>query len=393
VAALVALGAAGPVARPSPSWRMGPRSAVLGVLVTIAVLGVARKWLEAHRARVAIERLRGDACTADEILDAPRHGRAVLLDLFRLLAEAPTAQMRSAAGTALAELWAANQLVGEEEKAVVTRGYEVSWRGRRRYPRELRATIRLEVRFGLPFLASSEERVVRADQLLWQYRVAGSRRASLEAWSDWVPGPVVVSVPIEPGDFAGNGPHRLVLEARVRTCGLTESWEHSLPSVQHTFEFDQILRVDALYALPDSSRATVMSQAVVLEEAVAERETESRFVWLAEGYATRSLPELVVREPLPCDLSHRAWVELEGVEGRWAIRPVVVPADGQVVPTHILIRPDAASQPLRIEHPGTYRVRAVLEPDANLGWTEPEIRSVWPERVVTNWVDVDVIRS
>ena len=41
-------------------------------------------------------------------------------ELFRLLSSAPTAPLRDTAGHALAILWKADQLVAEEEKAIVT---------------------------------------------------------------------------------------------------------------------------------------------------------------------------------------------------------------------------------------------------------------------------------
>jgi hypothetical protein len=47
---------------------------------------------------------------------------------------------------------------------------------------------------------------------------------------------------------------------------------------------------------------------------------------------------------------------------------------------------------LGIERPGTYRLRAVLEPDADRGWGDPEIRSIWPEAIVTDWLEVEVVR-
>ena len=57
-----------------------------------------------------------------------------------------------------------------------------------------------------------------------------------------------------PADFETDGPHRLVLQARVRTVGLTDSWELELPHIPFSFEFDPRLAVDALFALPDDAR-------------------------------------------------------------------------------------------------------------------------------------------
>jgi len=57
-----------------------------------------------------------------------------------------------------------------------------------------------------------------------------------------------------PADFETNGPHRLILKTRVRTTGLSESWELELPQMPLSFEFDPTLSVDALSTMADASR-------------------------------------------------------------------------------------------------------------------------------------------
>ena len=37
-------------------------------------------------------------------------------------------------------------------------------------------------------------------------------------------------------------------------------------------------------------------------------------------------------------------------------------------------------------------MRAILEANADRGWADPKIRSIWPEPIVTNWVEVTVVR-
>ncbi len=50
------------------------------------------------------------------------------------------------------------------------------------------------------------------------------------------------------------------------------------------------------------------------------------------------------------------------------------------------------AEPPAIDRPGTYRARIVLEPDEALGWSDPDIRSVWPTRLETDWVPLEIVR-
>jgi len=37
-------------------------------------------------------------------------------------------------------------------------------------------------------------------------------------------------------------------------------------------------------------------------------------------------------------------------------------------------------------------MRVILSADPDKGWADPEIRSIWPGRIVTDWVDIRVVR-
>ncbi len=95
-------------------------------------------------------------------------------------------------------------------------------------------------------------RRVGPENLEWSHRVIGAGRAALEEFSPWAPGPGRVAFTIFPGDFETNGPHRLVLETRIRTAGLTDSWELEPPHEPFNFEFDPLLRLDAIMTIRDS---------------------------------------------------------------------------------------------------------------------------------------------
>ncbi len=239
------------------------------VLAAALLIGGGRKLLLAWRARKAIARLSEPNVTADEIEAVAEHGRAGVGELLRIFSTSDSEPQRQAAGRALARLWLLDQLVAEEEKAIVRRGFHVTWNARRRYPRALRTEIPIVVTYDVPFLQDDGRRVGPAN-LEWSHRVMGAQRAALEEFSAWTAGNGRVAYSIFPDDFETNGPHRLVLQTRVRTAGLTDSWAIDLPQVPFNFEFDPILRLDAILTLADASRDDSITRAVRLEPAVAE---------------------------------------------------------------------------------------------------------------------------
>jgi hypothetical protein len=321
------------------------------------------------------------------------------MDLFRILGTATDPARRDAAGRALAGLWARDHLIAEEEKAVVRRGYAVSWRARRRYPRELRVPISVEVTYGVPFLLEDGDGI-RPTNLEWSHRITGAERQALETFSPWRAGPGRVALTLEPGDFPTDGPHRLVLQARVRPRELTSSWELDLPHIPFSFEFDRLLGPDALLALADAARGESMARAVRLDGAEpmeAEATGQSRYLDLGEAFALRDPPDLVIATPLPCDLAHRIAVEFEGVPGQFAAGSVVLhgqgtPAPGPPALRRFALDPIVGLPPGAIDRPGPRRLRVILEADPDRGWAAPEIRSIWPGTIVTAWVAAHVVR-
>ncbi len=390
--------------RPPPSrwaWLRDPRTAVLAVLGSVAVIGGGRKWVQYVRARRAVDRLSAPDVSPEEIAAAADHGREGIMELFRILGTADDARQREAAGHALAVLWARDQLIAEEEKAIVSRGYVVTWKARRRYPRGMSRPIPIVVEFGVPFLSDDGEGVAPG-KLLWSYRIAGAERASLETLSAWQPGPCRVAFEVEPTDFDGNGPHRLTLEAKVRTTGLTSSWELNLPHIPFTFEFDPILAVDALLTLPDDRRGQAIAAAVRLGPLSSEGRDHDPagngspiFLVLDDQFALRDPPEVVVSTPLPCDLAHEAAVEIEGIEGTFPAGAVVLSGQGTGgidMTRRFALGPIQGIEPGRIGQPGTHRLRVVLTADPGHAWADPDARSVWPGTIITDWSTVRIVR-
>lgn len=372
-----------------PTGRLfDPRNGVLLVLAAVVGLGGGQRLWHWWRGRRAVRRLEDPDVTAVEVLAAAGFGRAGLIEFFRLLSEGQRPEIRRAAGEALAVLWKGDDLIAEEEKAVVVRGFDVRWTARRRYPRALDRPIPIAVAYGLPFLGDGEDEASSLG-LEWSHRVTGTQRASLETFSPWTAGPGRVEFTLEPGDFSGNGPHRLILQTRARISRPAATWELELPHVPFTFEFDPILRVDSLLALADSSRGEAVAQA--LHWIAPAGETPGMFLPLNDAFVGREPPAIGFGAALPCDLAHRLDLEFEGIDGRFPAGAAVVEAAGAAGKRLPIDGPEwSAAVP--IETPGDYRLRAVLTPDPALGWAAPGVRSIWPETIVSDWATLRVIR-
>ena len=365
-----------------------PKFAVWGALALAIVVGGGLKLWRGWKARRAIAKLAEPKPTRDQILDAASHGRESLVELFRIQGTADDPSARLAAGEALTILWAGDQLIAEEEKAIVRRGFEVVWKARKRYPRGLRGAIPIEATFGVPFLREEPGRV-GPSRLEWSRRIVGAERASLEEFGPWTAGPARVAFAVEPRDFATDGPHRLVLQVRARTVGLTDRWELELPHVAFSFEFDPILRVDALLAQADLETAEAVARAARFEVVAEHSHESSRILSLNDEFVLRDPPALVFEGP-PRDLSHAIFLEFEGVEGRFASGFLQMRAGTRcVVP---LQRP--AGFPLgAIDRPGAVRMRALLVADVERAWHDPDLRSVWPEVIEIGWTEAKVVRK
>ena len=48
--------------------------------------------------------------------------------------------------------------------------------------------------------------------------------------------------------------------------------------------------------------------------------------------------------------------------------------------------------PEQLDRPGMRRIRAVLTADPDRGWGEPGVRSIWPGTIISDWVEVAVVR-
>ena len=357
-------------------------------VIVLMVVGIGWKAMKSVLARRALRRIEGDRPELEAIRDAATHGRIAIIDLFRLLSTGKEQAVRYEAGRALSTLWKADELVAEEEKALVTRGFEAHWHARRKYPRDLMRPIPFSVSFNVPFL-TEEGTGISPHSLEWSARVLGTDRASLEHFEKWHPAGGSKTFEIDPRDRPTNGPHRVIVDVKVRTVGLTSDWEHTLPQIPFTFEFDPILRPEALLASQDDERAARLASAIQLSIDGAESDAAS-FVPIDAEFALRGTPQLLVKGPLPCDLAHAISLEIEGITGRIEAGGIVMTRES--LSSVIGLELSGERRPSNLERPGSHRIRAILTPDVHRGWGDPAVRSVWSGTIVTEWVEVRIVR-
>jgi hypothetical protein len=385
---------------PDRHWLREPKTAVWIILAAALVVGGWHKLRQWWRARKAVARLEDSKVTPKDVEAAAEHGRPAVWELLRIFSSNTAEPLRLAAGRALARLWSLDQLVAEEEQAIVRRGFTVNWRARRRYPRALRAAIPISVSFDVPFLDDTAGRV-QPRNLEWSHRVLGTRRATLEEFSPWVAGRGRADFTIVPGDYQTSGPHRLILQARVRTTGLTAAWELELPHVPFTLEFDPFLTLEAITTLPDANRDLLVASAIRLEPSESKDGEPATYLALNSDWTMRNPPTLVVSKPLPCDLAHAISIEFEGIDETFPAGTLTLSDQGlkagpdsgsHAAVTRIPLREIPSIPPRLFERAGPRGMRVTLEAAAESGWANPDIRSIWPGRTQTNWTSVDIVR-
>jgi hypothetical protein len=381
------------------NWLTEPKAAVWIIMGLVVFVGGVRKLLSLWRARKAIALLDSPNVSPEQIESVADHGRLGALELLRIVSTAESESTRHAAGRALARLWRNDQLIAEEEQAIIRRGFSVQWNARRRYPRCLQGEIPIEVAHSVPFLEDDGRRVGPAN-LEWSYRLLGARRASLEGFSPWTAGHGNVAFTIFPGDFENNGPHRLVFHCRVRTIGLLDAWEIELPQIPFQFEFDPLLRLDAILTVPDAARDDAVARAIRLETAPRALSRSPHYLPIGSEWALRDPPLIAVSMPLPSDLAHTVVLEFEGIDRRFPAGQLIVSGQGlahlgQTPPPsvrHFELGPIVPAAGGLIERPGPRPMRLHLSADPALGWADPQIRSVWPGQTQTNWLEVEILR-
>ena len=289
-------------------------------------IGGGRKLLLAWRARKAIARLGEPNVTAEEIEAVAEHGRAGVGSSYESSAR-PTRTRNDrppvAPGAALASGPARRRGRESDRPSGVPRDLARPTP----LPSRLRAEVPIVVTYEVPFL-NDDGRHVGPANLEWSHRVTGPA-AALDEFSPWTAGNGRVACSIFPGDFETNGPHRLVLQTRVRTAGLTDSWAIDLPQVPFNFEFDPILRLDAILTLADATR-TSRSHGPSGSSRLSPPTASPRHLPLGGEWTMRNPPRVAVATPLAADLAHAISIEFEGLSGRFPAGRLILSGQGTV---------------------------------------------------------------
>jgi len=182
---------------------------------------------------------------------------------------------------------------------------------------------------------------------------------------------------------------------------LTDTWQIDLPHLPFNFEFDPRLDIQSLLTLPDEHRAERIARSVRLESQQPSADDRSSFLALSQQMMIRNPPQVVIATPLPCDLAHQVFLEFDQVPERFPAGHILLSGQGDsrqgssaelVQARHFPIGPVEPISGSAIDQPGARRLRVWLEPDPERGWTDPEIRSIWPGTIETGWVNLEIVR-
>ena len=195
-----------------------------------------------------------------------------------------------------------DDLIAEEEKALVQRGYLVTSHPTPLSPRPAVGNPHLGLlRRSLPprggRYRALEPRMVAPDPR--------HTRAGLETFTPWTAGPGHADFSLVPGDFETERSAQARLTGAVRVTGATDSWELRTPLIPFHFEFDPQFDPESLYGLADASRAEAFANAVQLATVERDETHPADYRVLNTELAVRDPPQLAISVPLPCDLRTR----------------------------------------------------------------------------------------
>ncbi|GAC1337950.1 MAG: hypothetical protein NVSMB14_04980 [Isosphaeraceae bacterium] len=83
------------------------------------------------------------------------------------------------------------------------------------------------------------------------------------------------------------------------------------------------------------------------------------------------------------------FIEFEGIDGRFESGFLQMSAGARRL---VSLQSSAMHPAEAIDRPGSVRIRAWLVADVERAWHDPELRSVWPESIETDWIEAKVVR-
>lgn len=400
-----------PVRRPtqnrdsSPGEQMkDPRRWMFLAVVAFLLIGGGRKWHRSWQGRKLANRIADGLASSDEILLSSRYGRIAVPDLFHLLSSTETEQTKkNAALRALISLWREDELIIEEEKAIIIRSFEVQWKHRRKYPRDMTGSFTIHASFGLPQLIDNELTSWLEKHLQWSSRITGSRRATDQQWKTSDAFRPKIQCDINPEDFPENSVHRIGLYVRLKTRDLSSNWELELPATNSSFEWDEYLQTDALKAPFSDEEANQLNNALQWVPIAGSDQVAltMNHVKISPEFAVANPPLCMVQRPLPRDLAHQIYLEIQGVSrmipvGEWVVAlrnsDSVLNPEAEVTCPPWEISPEDLLSDSEISRAGNHMIRLILEPVTHRGWANPDVRSVYSGRIEMPWINVELVR-
>ena len=380
----------------NPSPMVDPRRWIFIAVVAFLIFGGIRRWMAARAGQKTADRIANGIASQDEIRNSFRHGRAVLPDLLAMLGEETSIDQKKAAFEALLRLWQADELIPEEEKAILTRAFQIRWKQRRKLPRDFSGIFQIHVFIGLPEIEDESCRQWLKSHLTWEMRVSGTRRATDDQWKKINDSEMKLVIEINSRDFPEETVHRIMLHTRATTTHLTSNWVLDLPSQSTSFEWETHLKALALRADFDDAESKEMQSGLIWRESELESNQESQLLQISHSFGIFKLPTPQLKLPLPRDISHDVILIIDGINSHISLNHAVMECRQQPASTQQIRTLPLKIQNLiaddQISHAGKYKARLILKPRPELGWADPEIRSVWPESLEFPSIEIEIVR-
>jgi hypothetical protein len=176
-----------------------------------------------------------------------------------------------------------------------------------------------------------------------------------------------------------------------------------LPATNSSFEWDDYLQTDALKAPFSDEEANQMNKALQWVPIAGSDQVALTLnhVNISPEFAVANPPRCMVERPLPRDLAHQIYLEIQGVSrmvpvGEWVVAlrnsDSVWNHEAEVTCPPWEISPEDLLSDSEISRAGNHMIRLILEPVTHRGWANPDVRSVFSGRIEMPWINVELVR-